>query len=59
MEKKLQDEIAGHWHTTCQMWRCKNKAYAKNAGIVFCRKHYEGELIKNYGSLKRAKKYIK
>ena len=55
---KLQDEITGHWHSTCQYWKCNNKAYAKYAGVVQCKKHYEKTLIKNYGSLKTAKKYV-
>ncbi len=58
-EKRLQDEITGRWYTTCQYFRCKNKAYAVYAGIVHCRKHYRYELIKNYGSLKKAMKYVR
>ena len=55
---KLQDEITGYWYDHCQYFRCKNKAYKKYAGIVHCRKHYKYELIKTYGSLKRASKYV-
>ena len=54
----LQDNITGHWHSTCQNWNCTNKAYAKYAGMIECKKHYERTLISDYGSLKKAKKYI-
>ena len=54
---KLQDEITGRWYTTCMIWRCRNNAFKKWAGIVYCRKHYKYNLIKNYGNYKTAAKY--
>lgn len=59
MKIKLKDGITNNWHTKCMFYKCRRNAYRKYAGIVCCKKCYENWLIKDYGNLKRAKKYIK
>lgn len=59
MKNIILKDFIGHSYIHCQIFRCKNKAFKEYAGIVFCRKHWKNEMIKNYGSVKRALKYVK
>lgn len=55
---KIKSPITGSITNNCEVFNCKNKAFKSWGGGVFCKKCYEKELIKWYGSLEKAKKYI-
>lgn len=58
MTDTILKDFLGVPQKKCQGWKCNRKAFRAWGGIVECREHYRRTLIKNYGSVKRAGKYV-
>jgi len=56
--KQLMD-FMGVRQEHCMIVKCKRKAYRAWGGVVSCRKHYEADLIKTYGSLAAAAPHVR
>ncbi len=57
--KRNTKGIMGKEVKECEVYKCKNKAYDRLGGCVSCKKHYKNDLIRLYGDLETAKRYVR